>query len=145
MKLFYTVLCLFMAAIAQAQTGKVPIKQGSPTGQLNRASLDNNKVPIKGGGANASPTGNHLSVTSISDVKIPVKEGGSVGTSSTHINRPAGRISESTKGPSAQELPAKSDIKVIVPAVPFTTQQGTPPNTIVQPPKTSVIKREAKN
>ncbi|TWF37479.1 hypothetical protein FHW36_107415 [Chitinophaga polysaccharea] len=145
MKLFYTVLCLFMAAIAQAQTGKVPIKQGSSTGQQNRASLDHNKVPVKGGGADASPTGHHLSATSLSDNKVPVKEGGSVGTGSTHINRPAGRISESTKGPSGQDLPAKSDIKVIVPSVPFTTQQGTPPNTIVQPPKTSAIKKEAKN
>lgn len=145
MKLFYTVLCLFMAAIAQAQTGKVPIKQGSATGQLNQASLDNNKVPVKGGGRDASPAGNHLSVTSLSDNKVPVKEGSSAATGPTHINRPAGRISESTKGPSGQQLPAKSDIKVIVPAVPFTPQQGTPPNTIVQPPKTSVIKREAKN
>ncbi|NLR60926.1 hypothetical protein HGH93_22675 [Chitinophaga polysaccharea] len=143
MKLFYTVLCLFTTVIAQAQAGKVPIKQGSSTGQLNRATLENNKVPIKGGSAGTSITGNHLSATSSSDNKVPVKEGGSVGT--THINRPAGRISESTKGPSGQELPIKSDIKVIVPAVPFPPQQGTPPNTIVEPPKTSVIKREAKN
>jgi hypothetical protein len=145
MKIFYTALCLLITVIAQAQTGKVPMRKSDPPPgvsaiiQPQQLSQAKAQVPIKAGDAQANAS---LSRMAAVNNKVPVQTGGAQ-TSNTN-RRAAAAPQGNSKGPSSQDIPvSRPESKAVVP--PVIEQHGTPPPNI-QPPKTTTgIKKAVKN